>query len=256
MHFLNSIYIVYLLIISIRRLFSSFFSNLYYLMGSGDLNLKKSWNPALLKNREKVWKLEQQVLKEHQEKTKKELKTQELQTTSELLSIHQSQKNDDDLLSRASKTSWMYKGPKDEKEADEIISEDYLLGKKKLADMGPSSSKSVNQGKNDRFDQILKAGTGSNVDFDKEKQSLDKDDPLYTMKLQELRKKEMLSKKAKLESYKQRLHSQNSAKGPSDRVSKPGYRPNNSSNTRSHYPSSRDNQYKSSHSSYRRGQSN
>ncbi|ANZ77331.1 BA75_04423T0 [Komagataella pastoris] len=32
----------------------------------GDLNLKKSWNPKLLKNQEKVWKREQHALEEHQ----------------------------------------------------------------------------------------------------------------------------------------------------------------------------------------------
>lgn len=31
---------------------------------AGDLNLKKSWNPALVKNQKKVWEEEQNKLKE------------------------------------------------------------------------------------------------------------------------------------------------------------------------------------------------
>ena len=35
-------------------------------MGSGDLNLLKSWNPKLMKNRKKVWETEQDLITEQQ----------------------------------------------------------------------------------------------------------------------------------------------------------------------------------------------
>lgn len=41
---------------------------------AGDLNLKKSWNPALVKNQQKVWEEEQQKLDELK-RIKREIKS-------------------------------------------------------------------------------------------------------------------------------------------------------------------------------------
>lgn len=77
----------------------------------GDLNLKKSWNPALLKNQKKVWEREQDALKEHQaikqrakeialEREKEEMI--KLQYGDDLSKLPQKQKLE------LSKVGWMY----------------------------------------------------------------------------------------------------------------------------------------------------
>lgn len=123
-------------------------------MAPGDLNLKKSWNPKLMKNRKKVWEREQEALeerkkiKERQEEIKKEREKQELRNLM--------------LKKTTAKTSittdridWMYeqtntskkKGnseSKDEHANDD--DNDYLLGKKRLDDL--LTKKSVNQDSN------------------------------------------------------------------------------------------------------------
>lgn len=177
---------------------------------AGDLNLKKSWNPALMKNREKVWQLEQQMLKDHKEQQIRDGKIDELKSTSELLSIHQNK--DSDLVTEVSKTRWMYKGPKDEKEAQELTNEDYLLGKKKLTGLinEPILSKPETKKRNkDRFDAVINAGSNQ-VDYEKEREMLDRSDPLYTIKLQEIKRKELASKQQKLKRYKDESRSRTS----------------------------------------------
>lgn len=52
-------------------------------MAAGDLNLLKSWNPKLMKNRKKVWNTEQDLLIEEQkfkERQKELEKDNELQS--------------------------------------------------------------------------------------------------------------------------------------------------------------------------------
>lgn len=208
---------------------------------AGDLNLKKSWNPALMKNREKVWKMEQQMLREHKEQQIRDGKIDELKSTSELLSIHQNRNDESgpDLVSEVSKTRWMYKGPKDESEAQEMVNEDYLLGKKKLTGLMNEPTKNTSDTKkrsNDRFDSVINAGSNA-IDYEKEKEKLDKSDPLYTIKLQEIKRKELASKKDKLRRYKQDSRSRDKAYRSND------YRHRSSDNR--HSSSSRDHHHRS-----------
>ncbi|ESW98384.1 hypothetical protein KL918_003871 [Ogataea parapolymorpha] len=62
-----------------------------------DLNLKKSWNPRLLKNRTKVWEKERQLLSERRDETAHEDANKELPTKYN--------------QSKSVRIDWMYKNP-------------------------------------------------------------------------------------------------------------------------------------------------
>lgn len=101
-----------------------------FIMGSGDLNLLKSWNPKLMKNRKKVWETEQDLVNEQQKLNTRLKEIEKERELNELL--HASNKDQPDALKtdltlKKSGLEWMYQDAKlnDEKE-------DYLLGKKKL----------------------------------------------------------------------------------------------------------------------------
>lgn len=85
-------------------------------MGSGDLNLLKSWNPKLVRNREKVWVREQELLREAETARQRQ---REIERERELDGLLESSGTH-----KQSSLSWMYDTPD--------VNEDYLLGKKKL----------------------------------------------------------------------------------------------------------------------------
>lgn len=98
-------------------------------MGSGDLNLLKSWNPKLLKNRQKVWEREQEVKREEEKFIQRQ---KEIKREKELTELINSTR-DPDLKKNLVKKSkhgleWMYNDQDNLPEENE----DYLLGKKKL----------------------------------------------------------------------------------------------------------------------------
>ncbi|CCE62085.1 hypothetical protein TPHA_0B04150 [Tetrapisispora phaffii CBS 4417] len=86
-------------------------------MGSGDLNLLKSWNPKLVKNREKVWVKEKELINE-------ELKLKERQ-----LELQKEKELDELVGAKTRALDWMYNDPL---ASSQTQNNDYLLGKKKL----------------------------------------------------------------------------------------------------------------------------
>ncbi|KAL3233882.1 Pre-mRNA-splicing factor CWC25 [Nakaseomyces bracarensis] len=91
-------------------------------MGTGDLNLLKSWNPKLVKNRKKVWEREQELLNEDEQLKRRQREIEQEQEEKELLSGRDSKSNTNP---KKKGMEWMYQDDPYEKE-------DYLLGKKKL----------------------------------------------------------------------------------------------------------------------------
>lgn len=82
-------------------------------MAPGDLNLKKSWNPALIKNQTKIWKQEQKQLDEFKKIKEKQAEYEQEKNDLELLSLKY--KNKDSISKtdklKLSKMDWMYEGP-------------------------------------------------------------------------------------------------------------------------------------------------
>lgn len=172
-----------------------------------DLNLKKSWNPKLIKNREKVWEKEREILNEYKKSQQHNAKSKEISEKNELLSLAKSLNEPSEK--RDVKTSWMYNSPNIGNGKDEGFDEDVLLGKRKIDNL---SSLNKNKDKSSRMDKIIKhglekkseepmkdtaIGTGT-VDKYAELEKMSKSDPLYKIKLKELQRQEQLEKQKKL----------------------------------------------------------
>ena len=152
---------------------------------AGDLNLKKSWNPALVKNQQKVWELEQQKLKDYKDyKSKKDEYKQE-QEYLNLLKLQYGEDFNADQLSekeklKVSKLSWMYEDVPFEKPTETTNSsgfiesnQEFVEGKAEVENMlngkiAMKRNKGNNEGRNEaggseRMNKILSVGiTGSN----------------------------------------------------------------------------------------------
>lgn len=87
-------------------------------MGVNDLNLLKSWNPNLLKNKQKIWQ-ERELLKEE------DLKIKEL--NKELVSEQNSDSKDNNSIHSKSKgLSWMYDSSLDQTKSNKVLKSDSL----------------------------------------------------------------------------------------------------------------------------------
>ncbi|KAI5801424.1 Pre-mRNA splicing factor-domain-containing protein, partial [Peziza echinospora] len=94
----------------------------------GDLNLKKSWHPHLLKNQQRVWEEEQKALEERK-KTSLMLKERaEERQMEELKKIHESAGGNKVV----DKVHWMYAGPSSGEAGTSEEMEAYLLGKRRI----------------------------------------------------------------------------------------------------------------------------
>ncbi|CCK70739.1 U2-type spliceosomal complex subunit CWC25 KNAG_0F00700 [Huiozyma naganishii CBS 8797] len=93
---------------------------------ANDLNLLKSWNPKLVRNRKKVWEREQELLKEEHAFKQRQ---REIQKERELDSLVNASR-DGDRTGDRKKTGleWMY----DTGAGGSESNQEYLLGKKKL----------------------------------------------------------------------------------------------------------------------------
>ncbi|ODQ63282.1 hypothetical protein NADFUDRAFT_84445, partial [Nadsonia fulvescens var. elongata DSM 6958] len=101
----------------------------------GDLNLKKSWHPGLMKNQVKVWAKEQEAIEERKKIAERQKEIQRESERNELLALqgHNATKP------KVDRVEWMYAVPKTDASAsgndtlgptDE--DEAYLLGKKRI----------------------------------------------------------------------------------------------------------------------------
>lgn len=154
----------------------------------GDLNLKKSWNPALMKNQKKIWEREQDALKEHQaikQRTKEIAAEREkeemikLQYGADLSKLPQKQKLE------LSKLGWMYTdAPKDSNDDDgngfQEVEEDFLQNTAQVEQLLQGNTPAL-QSLASRFDKVASVGLG------RVGSSLN-DDPLLLIKRQQRQK--------------------------------------------------------------------
>ncbi|RLV91726.1 Pre-mRNA-splicing factor CWC25 [Spathaspora sp. JA1] len=166
---------------------------------AGDLNLKKSWNPALVKNQKRVWDQEQAKL---EELTKINIKNEEFTKEQDYLNLLKFQYGNDfkvDQLNKSeklklNKLNWMYEDvPFEEQEEEETKNdagfieskEEFNEGKAKVENLlkGNHTFKSK-QNTNDRLNRIIGMGKTKS-----EPESLS-DDPLIRIKQQQQRQKQ------------------------------------------------------------------
>ncbi|EJF66837.1 hypothetical protein DICSQDRAFT_131118 [Dichomitus squalens LYAD-421 SS1] len=97
-------------------------------MGGGDLNMKKSWHPLLLKNQERVWLEEKKALEEKKKLDQLRKEKEEERQLQELQRLQEEQTG----KKRQDKLDWMYATPATGSGQNQNELEDYLLGKKRV----------------------------------------------------------------------------------------------------------------------------
>ncbi|CCC66642.1 hypothetical protein NCAS_0A00820 [Naumovozyma castellii] len=151
-------------------------------MGSGDLNLLKSWNPKLVKNRKKVWENEQQLLIEE---TKLQERKKEIEKERQFNELLDANREGESNKKKQTGLEWMYSHEfKDEKE-------DYLLGKKKLDASVIKRQEEEEEAKDKVVSDTSSKSNKKQIDFSSE-------DPMSKLKQaykQQKRKTTMTSKK-------------------------------------------------------------
>ncbi|ODV65204.1 hypothetical protein HYPBUDRAFT_231399 [Hyphopichia burtonii NRRL Y-1933] len=147
----------------------------------GDLNLKKSWNPALIKNQKKLWNEEQKQLEEFKKLKQREKELNEEKEKFEYLKLQYG----DDLSNLSkdhkltlNKMSWMYEGSSDKGKKNDagFIEKDdeFLLNKKKVENMlNNNSGVELKLDEKSNFNKIIKPTN---------KKSIISDDPLLKIK--------------------------------------------------------------------------
>ncbi|KAJ6504416.1 Pre-mRNA splicing factor-domain-containing protein [Mycena vulgaris] len=97
-------------------------------MGGGDLNMKKSWHPLLIKNQERVWIEEKKALEEKKKLDQLRKEKEEERQMQELQRLQEEQTG----KKRTEKLEWMYSTPATGTSQNANDLEDYLLGKKRV----------------------------------------------------------------------------------------------------------------------------
>jgi hypothetical protein len=171
-----------------------------------DLNLKKSWNPQLLKNREKVWEKEREIFDQYKKSQEHSAKIHQINEKNELLALAKDPNESNDKNDKNVKTGWMYQSTSVETDGSgNKVDTDILLGKRRLDSVIRDKK---GHEKVSRMDRVL--GTGidkaDRADMVKgtrqektthEVEKISKSDPLYAIKLQQQKRQEQLEKHKK-----------------------------------------------------------
>lgn len=153
----------------------------------GDLNLKKSWNPALVKNQKKVWEREQDALKEYQAIKQRRKEIEQEREKEELIRL-QYGNNPENLPTKQklelNKLGWMYTDAPDAKEPEVSESgfrevEEDFLGNKEDVEQLLKGGRAVKK-QELRFDKV--SGVGQ-----KRPASALSDDPLLMIKREKIK---------------------------------------------------------------------
>lgn len=154
----------------------------------GDLNLKKSWNPALIKNQKKVWEREQDALKEYQVIKQRRKEIEQEREKEELIRLQYG--NDPSSLPtkqklELNKLGWMYTDVPDSKEPEvnesgfREVEEDFLLNKDDVEQL-LKGGRAVKRNDGSRFDKVATVGA-------KKPAATLSDDPLLMIKREQLK---------------------------------------------------------------------
>ncbi|KAF8665346.1 hypothetical protein AX16_000365 [Volvariella volvacea WC 439] len=144
-------------------------------MGGGDLNMKKSWHPLLLKNQERVWLEEKKALEEKKKLDQLRKEKEEERQLQELQRLQEEKTG----KKRTEKLEWMYATPATGSNQNPNDLEDYLLGKKRVDKMltGDENAKIGASHKN--FIAVQNANSGRDI------AAKIREDPLFAIKQQE-----------------------------------------------------------------------
>ncbi|KAI5456450.1 Pre-mRNA splicing factor-domain-containing protein [Mariannaea sp. PMI_226] len=146
-------------------------------MGGGDLNLKKSFHPALRRNQQAVYEEEQKALAERKRTQQRVNEIKEERAKEEL----QRQLEAAGGKKRIDRVDWMYQGPTDGQIGTTEETEAYLLGKRRIDNLikGTEHKKLEKQAGQESFMALQNANTARDT------AAKIRDDPLLAIKRQE-----------------------------------------------------------------------
>lgn len=183
-------------------------------MAPGDLNLKKSWHPGLMKNQQKVWEKEQEVLAERkkiQERQEEILKEKELAELRELQYAKTGKKVTD-------RVEWMYdtSGVSDGNKLMSNDAEEYLLGKKRVDDLIIQKQAKQKDGVRG-FDKVRQGMSG--MISQREEVNRSREDPMAKINAQRMKKMQEKTRTATSHRYREKdnRHHHRSSRDHADR---------------------------------------
>ncbi|KAM0417406.1 hypothetical protein ACHAPT_012555 [Fusarium lateritium] len=146
-------------------------------MGGGDLNLKKSFHPALRRNQQAVYEEEQKALAERKRTQQRINEIKEERAKEEV----QRQLEAAGGKKRIDRVDWMYQGPNDGQTGTTEETEAYLLGKRRIDNIikGTEHKKLEKQAGEESFMALQNANTVRDT------AAKIRDDPLLAIKRQE-----------------------------------------------------------------------
>ncbi|KAL4730917.1 RNA-splicing factor [Fusarium chlamydosporum] len=146
-------------------------------MGGGDLNLKKSFHPALRRNQQAVWDEEQKALAERKRTQQRINEIKEEKAKEEV----QRQLEAAGGRKRVDRVDWMYQGPNDGQTGTTEETEAYLLGKRRIDNLikGTEHKKLEKDAGTESFMALQNANTARDT------AAKIRDDPLLAIKRQE-----------------------------------------------------------------------
>ncbi|KAI9512546.1 Pre-mRNA splicing factor-domain-containing protein [Russula earlei] len=144
-------------------------------MGGGDLNMKKSWHPLLMKNQERVWLEEKKAL---EEKKKLDQLRKEKEEERQLQELQRLQEEQTGKKSKE-KLEWMYATPATGSSQNPNDLEDYLLGKKRVDKILIGSENEKIGASHKNFIAVQNANTARDI------AAKVREDPLLAIKQQE-----------------------------------------------------------------------
>ncbi|KAM0549908.1 hypothetical protein ACHAPJ_009155 [Fusarium lateritium] len=146
-------------------------------MGGGDLNLKKSFHPALRRNQQAVWDEEQKALAERKRTQQRVNELKEERAKEEV----QRQLEAAGGRKRVDRVEWMYQGPNDGQTGTTEETEAYLLGKRRIDNLikGTEHKKLEKDAGTESFMALQNANTARDT------AAKIRDDPLLAIKRQE-----------------------------------------------------------------------
>ncbi|KAL0578471.1 RNA-splicing factor [Marasmius crinis-equi] len=144
-------------------------------MGGGDLNMKKSWHPLLLKNQERVWLEEKKALEEKKKLDQLRKEKEEERQLQELQRLQEEQTG----KKRTEKLEWMYTTPATGSSQNPNDLEDYLLGKKRVDKILTADENAKIGAAHKNFIAVQNANSARDI------AAKVREDPLFAIKQQE-----------------------------------------------------------------------
>ncbi|PGH15278.1 hypothetical protein AJ80_05631 [Polytolypa hystricis UAMH7299] len=143
----------------------------------GDLNLKKSWNPIIQKNQERVWIEQKKALEERKRIDQMMKERQEERQIQELQQMQEAAGG----TKRLNRVDWMYSGPAAGQAGTTEEMEGYLLGKRRIDGLlkGNENAKLEKSAKEESFMAVQNANNAKDI------AAKIREDPMLAIKKQE-----------------------------------------------------------------------